>query len=232
MSSGKSKPGFDGPAPPRIPPSRPGPVGGKRDENRKRRTRELYEAGLKLFLERGIIAVTIDEIVRAAGMAKASFYRYFRDKEELVDTIVSAVREPVAQALDECEAALERANDSPAMFRAYQVLGLRLAMLIRERGDVVLLYLQEARAPGVGARRPVRALAEYVDGSAVRLTEAARRHGLWRPFDSRVSSLVVVGAAERLLVAVLRGEEVGEVTQLPGALASLVLDGLRNPDEG
>src|SRR5262245_48909942 len=65
--------------PPRyLPTERPGPVGGKRDENRRRRTEEIAAAAQRLFLARGVLGVTIDDIVREAAVAKGSFYRYFR----------------------------------------------------------------------------------------------------------------------------------------------------------
>jgi len=70
-------------SPHKIPKERPGPVGGKRDQNRRERTAGLVSAGLQQFLERGIETVTIDEITREAGVAKGSFYRYFDDKKQL-----------------------------------------------------------------------------------------------------------------------------------------------------
>ncbi|MGM0576536.1 MAG: TetR/AcrR family transcriptional regulator [Myxococcota bacterium] len=216
------------PRPPRVPEERPGRPGGKRDANRRRRIRQLCEAGLRLFLADGVVPVTIDRIVREAGMAKASFYRYLRDKEELVATILAPLRDAVEAALDTCEAELAQAESHEEMLEAYQGLGAALARLLASQREPILLYLQEARAPGVGPRAPVRALADLVDARALRLTEAAASHGLWRSFDPHVSSLAVVGAVERLLLAVLRGEYRGDPTRIPGALASLVLDGLRN----
>lgn len=44
--------------------------------------RRLQRAALALFLQYGIEAVTIDQIVDGARTAKGSFYRYFRDKTE------------------------------------------------------------------------------------------------------------------------------------------------------
>jgi hypothetical protein len=41
----------NGPNPPRLPAERPGPAGGKRDRNRRERTKALLEAALALFLE-------------------------------------------------------------------------------------------------------------------------------------------------------------------------------------
>ena len=50
----------------RAPKERPGPPGGKRDVNRKRRTHAIARAALGLFLERGVESVTIDDIAREA----------------------------------------------------------------------------------------------------------------------------------------------------------------------
>jgi hypothetical protein len=44
-----------------------------------------------------------------------------------------------------------------------------------------------------------------------------------------VSALAVVGAVERLLLAVLRGEDVGNPLEIPEALTGIILDGLRAP---
>src|SRR5882724_8659986 len=90
--------------------TRPGRPGGKRDTNRKRRTGALTDAGLALFLARGVETVTIDEIVERASMAKGSFYRYFPDKSALVEAIFAPLAEQVAEAFDSCERALKAAR--------------------------------------------------------------------------------------------------------------------------
>jgi hypothetical protein len=42
-----------------------------------------------------------------------------------------------------------------------------------------------------------------------------------------VSALSVVGATERLLLAVLQGEDIGNVLEVPAALTTMILDGLK-----
>ncbi len=69
-----------------------GPVAGKRAENRRMRTEALQRAALALFLQYGVEAVTIDQIVDGARTAKGSFYRYFRDKTDLVASLVEPVQ--------------------------------------------------------------------------------------------------------------------------------------------
>lgn len=43
----------------------------------------LIQIGLKLFAEKGFAATTVDEITAGAGVAKGTFYNYFKTKEDL-----------------------------------------------------------------------------------------------------------------------------------------------------
>ena len=61
-------------------PSRPAPK-----QDRSRRTEQaLLDAALALFTERGVEAVTVGDIAAAAGVAPATIYRRFGDKEGLL----------------------------------------------------------------------------------------------------------------------------------------------------
>lgn len=48
----------------------------------------LLEAAFDRFTKLGINDTTIDEIVKKAGVAKGTFYLYFRDKYDILDMIV------------------------------------------------------------------------------------------------------------------------------------------------
>jgi AcrR family transcriptional regulator len=189
----------------------------------------LCEAGLRLFVERGLQGVTVDDITQAAGVAKGTFYRYFEDQTALVDTLLEPVRRELLDGLEACGRALSEAREVEAMFDAYRAMAASIASALLQYPGVVRLYLQECRGPAVGARVKVVELARLVSRHAVDITEKAHTHGLLRPIRPALSGLAVVGAVERLLLAVLSEEDIGNPLELPDALTTLVLDGLRLP---
>jgi AcrR family transcriptional regulator len=210
-----------------VPVERPGPPGGKRETNRRRRVHELCRAGEALFLVDGIAAVTVERITTEAGTSKGNFYRYFADKEALVAEIFSPVRDGLDGALDACHITLGAATTHEELIAGYQALGLSLGGLLLQHSSAVRLYLQEGRAPAVGARQPLRALSDRIAERAIVLTQVAQEVGLLAAVDPRVSALAVVGAVERLLWAVLTGEQVLDPTQVAEMLIGIVLDGMR-----
>lgn len=49
---------------------------------------DLLDAAFKLFLTKGVEQTSIEDIVKKAGIAKGTFYLYFKDKNELTDHII------------------------------------------------------------------------------------------------------------------------------------------------
>lgn len=49
-----------------------------------RTKKHLYECAMELFRSRGYDQVTVDEIVKKAGMAKGTFYIYFHSKSDII----------------------------------------------------------------------------------------------------------------------------------------------------
>lgn len=50
----------------------------------KRARERLLDAAYELFARRGIRDVGVDELITRSGVAKATFYRHFRTKDDLV----------------------------------------------------------------------------------------------------------------------------------------------------
>lgn len=55
---------------------------------KKKKEFNLYNAAYELFKEKGINNTSIDEIVKRAGVAKGTFYLYFKDKYDVVNKLI------------------------------------------------------------------------------------------------------------------------------------------------
>jgi len=209
------------------PVERPGAFGGKRDINRRKRVQDLINAGLLLFLERGIEAVTIDDVAREAGMAKGNFYRYFRDKADLVEAVIEPVASTTRQAVKECDDALREAGSRGDAVAAYGQLGNRLVGALAMHPDAMCLYLQERRAPATTARQAISDLATDLDDRAMTLSQVAVDRQLVVVSDPRVSAVAVLGAVEALALASVRNQIQMDPIETTKSLISIVLEGLR-----
>jgi len=61
-----------------------GPDDGWRSRKRQQTRQRIADAGLRLFLEYGFEATTLDAIAEAAGIARRTFFHYFDSKEALL----------------------------------------------------------------------------------------------------------------------------------------------------
>ena len=143
-----------------------------------------------------------------------------------MDALLSPLASTIDGALAHCNEALSSAGDPTTLMGAYQRLALELAVALPEHRDRVRLYLQECRAPGVGARVPVRELSERIMQSAIALTEVAHEQKLLKPLPPTVTALAVVGAVETLLARYLDGMELGDIEPVATALVTMMLDGV------
>lgn len=61
---------------------------GKIDENKKKKKEALFNTAYELFTTKGINSTAISDIVEKAGVAKGTFYLYFKDKYDIKNMLV------------------------------------------------------------------------------------------------------------------------------------------------
>jgi AcrR family transcriptional regulator len=71
-----------------------------RNARREVRHKELVEAAVSVFAAKGVGATSVDDIVRAAGVAKGTFYLYFATKDDLVNAVAASMVEGVADRIE------------------------------------------------------------------------------------------------------------------------------------
>lgn len=61
---------------------------GKIEENKLQKLNALLKSSYELFMTKGISQTSIHDIVQKAGVAKGTFYLYFKDKYEIRDRLI------------------------------------------------------------------------------------------------------------------------------------------------
>lgn len=61
---------------------------GKASQNKRQKRDSLLRNAFELFTQKGIADTTISDIVERAGVAKGTFYLYFKDKYDLRDLLI------------------------------------------------------------------------------------------------------------------------------------------------
>ncbi len=95
----------------------------------------VCEVAAKKFNEESYAAVSVDAIVAAAGIARSSFYRFFNDKDDLLQQIIDPVFELAVQELngiatDQPESIVNGIADSYLQVWSQRRDGLVLSMKI------------------------------------------------------------------------------------------------------
>ena len=145
-----------------------------RAERKKAELRqEIIDAAFDCFAERGYHATGIADIATKLGIGHGTFYRYFENKRDIVEHVITDLIERILAALSE-----ENAPDAVSTLEEYRVqsarIGERLDQILIEDPRVPRMLLFDA--PGIDRAMADRVLEFF--GLATTLTAAYLSHGV------------------------------------------------------
>jgi AcrR family transcriptional regulator len=88
---------------------------GKRDRNRIEQRARILAAARRLFAAQGFDDVTVADVARSAGVARATVFNYFPSKHALVDAITEEVLDYYGRMLE--QALADDESSTPALLR-------------------------------------------------------------------------------------------------------------------
>jgi AcrR family transcriptional regulator len=184
---------------------------------RAERTRAaLIAAGRRLFCERPVDAVSVDDIVQAADVGKGSFYNHFVDREGLVRAISAEIRASVERAVDHANAGVE--DPARRVARACCVY-LRFALDDPERAG----FLVRVHSGHTSLEAPLnRGLVADISNGL--------REGRFRVATLEAGVLYVLGVNQVALVRIVQEPSAALAVSLAQQMCALMLSGLRLPD--
>ncbi|MGL5648532.1 MAG: TetR/AcrR family transcriptional regulator [Clostridium sp.] len=92
-------------------------------KNKREKEKNIHNAAYELFIEIGFENTTVDQIAKKAGVAKGTFYLYFKDKYDLLNKIVLKKSHGLAkEALEKTrEQKIEKFEEAILFFTNYVI---------------------------------------------------------------------------------------------------------------
>src|SRR5438270_8798981 len=179
------------------------------------RRRELLDAAVRVFAEKGFHASRVGDIAEEAGVAHGLLYHYFRSKEELLETIFRETWRDVLDAVRSVEETDESARDRLAgsakiLLRAWRRDPDLVRVLVREvtRSSHLQQRIEEIDLAFAGLER---------------IIARGQAEGEFRAdVDPRMVSYVFYGALEEILTGWVLGRLDDGDEQIAGAEETVI----------
>ena len=72
---------------------------GARETNKTKNRQAIIEAGIRVFISKGVSETTVRDIIRSTGLASGTFYNYFNSKEEVLVAIFNDFAKEVGKTV-------------------------------------------------------------------------------------------------------------------------------------
>jgi len=156
----------------------------------------ILDAAIKVFARTGYHGSRVSDIAREAGIAYGLVYHYFRNKEEILDTIFQERWSGFLEALEAIAAGPASTEDKLLSVAALILNAFRL------RGDWVKVLVFEIQRTSRFARpEELRAVGRFFHILARILRDGQERGELRRDLDPDVACYVFAGALDLIVTS-------------------------------
>ena len=185
----------------------------RREQKKAEKRERIEKTALDLFLEQGFDRASIEQVISGADIARGTFYLYYPDKLSLFQAIQNRWLQPTIAFMDQVHEQLLSAKTSEECIAIYQSMAQNLTFIGISHVSEILLGLRELRS-NHDAGRWMREQELELQHLTTNLTEVATERGLVDAENPRLSSLLIMGAVERIVFETLIGTPLGDPIKL------------------
>jgi len=177
----------------------------QRDLDRKESTRQdLLDAAIDVFYEKGYHPTLISDIVARAGVGQGTFYRYFQNKRELIDTIMNQF---AGLLLGQFQFMTDHLPSNVDEYKEASRNALsEMATLVEKNSKLALLLLRESSTVDRDFEQRINDLYNSFASLAAFYLEYAIAQGFARPCNAKIVAQALVGIGVRHTTLWLNGE--------------------------
>ncbi len=169
------------------------------------REKQIKEAALRLFSEKGFHNTTITQIADAADLGKGTIYWYWKSKEELAFSLVSDMLRDFLALIEDA-----RDGEGPVVDRFESLVSRVAELYYRETDYLRLLWKFRVDRSYIFSEDYTEKVASYyarMRKALEDMLEAGMRNGEFREIDPKRTAFILLGIAEGLELEWLENEE-------------------------
>lgn len=179
---------------------------GLRERKRQETLRRITDAGICLFIDKGIDATTLDEIAALAGISRRTFFHYFKSKDDILISLQKGMGELIAERIRQAHV-----GASPLDAIRASVIGVCAKV---PTDDLVAIDRLMRSSPAVQARKQ----ASYVEQEGLLFAALSAR---WpdpaRGMALRLVAMLAIGAVRLATEALSQADERRSLIELLNA---------------
>ena len=187
-----------------------------------RRAEILFHAA-GLFGRRGYHATSISDIIKAAGIARGTFYLYFKNKraifDEILDMLVVRIKERITR-VDISEGAPSVRDQMIANIR-------RVLELFNENRALLSILLEGAVGLDKGFAEKLASFYDQITQTIQGSLKLGQEMGIVRPLNTKTAALSALGGLKEVLHDTLRNnKENGDLHLLSSEILDVFMKGV------
>lgn len=200
----------------------------RKEKERLRQRRDMLDAALSLFAEKGYHNVSMQEVAEKAEFAIGTLYKFFKNKEDLYKSIVLEQAEKFDQA---CLCAFAESDDEVVQLRNFlQTKG----GIFRDNLPFLRLYITESRGVSfdirTGLYKEVRLKYEHILARLASIFESGIRKKRFKDLaDPYFLAVCLDGAVTALLLRGVEDPEGHPYPEDPEVILDILFQGLLEP---
>jgi len=160
------------------------------------RRQQILERARDVFAKRGYHAAKVDDIIKAAGIARGTFYLYFEDKRAIFEEIVDRVLARVGMAIARVDV------EKPVAPQIKENIRRVVQALLDDRATTRIL-LSDARGVDPAFDRKVQSFTEEVHTLLEESLKDGQERKIVREGDARIQAVFAMGALREILYQVV-----------------------------
>lgn len=192
------------------------------EERRKERRSQLLGAATQVIAERGYAHTSVDDVIKAAGVSRGTFYLYFESRDALFAEMLDEFLLKLGQAVEII--GIEDEDPAGALYANFT----RVIELLATHRNLTKVLFREAVGLSEAIDQRVNGFYDFLYAMVIGALRKGVLHGLVREVDESIIAPAIVGTVKEVIRArIVAGSEEVDADELTGAIFDFGLNGLR-----